>query len=258
MKIVKPILQFLFPENAVCIGCGDLSGAAHDGLCEDCLERLEKLRVTDTESRCPRCLSPLRRGACRECAMLFRTISRATFAFTYASPVSDIVKRYKYNGVGHMAEWMARQLLRAPGAKAMLRRCNLIVCAPSDVFRKNRRGYNQAYLLAKALGRRAGKPAADILKRRPFVKHQARLNRAERLANLSDVIHCGKDLSGKRILLVDDVRTTGATAAACARALREAGAERVELLTFAASEGKKRNDAQDAGSRKIRASSVRG
>ena len=241
MNIVKSVLQFLFPENAVCIGCGDLSGAAHDGLCEKCLDRLEKLRVTDTEGRCPCCLSPLRRGGCRECAMLSRTISRATFAFTYARPASDIVKRYKYNGVGHMAEWMAGEMLRAPGAKAMLRLCDLIVCAPSDIFRKNRRGYNQAYLLAKALGRRADKPVADILKRRPFVKHQARLNRAERLANLSGVIRCRKDLTGKRILLVDDVRTTGATAAACARALRKAGAERVELLTFAASEGKKRD-----------------
>lgn len=241
MKILKSILEFLYPENAVCVGCGDPTGAEHDGLCEKCLDRLELLRLTGNEGRCPRCMSPLRRGRCRECEMLEGAIRRATFAFVYAKPVSSIIKRYKYNGAGYLADWMAGQLLSAPHAKPMLRNCDLIVCAPSDRFRKNRRGYNQAYLLAKALGKRTGIPAADVLKRRPFVKPQARLNREARLANLSGVIRCSKDLSGKRILLVDDVRTTGATAAACAKALLNAGAERVDLMTFAASEGKKRD-----------------
>ena len=239
MNIVKPILQFLFPENAVCVGCGDMAGAEHDGLCADCLKRLEELRVFDDENRCPKCMSRLRKGVCRECEMLNGAIDRAAFAFVYDRPVSDIIKRYKYSGVGHLSEWMAGELLKAPRARMLLKRCDMIVCAPSDMFRKTRRGYNQAYLLAKELGKRTGKPAEDLLKRRPFVQPQARLNREKRLENLSGVIHCAKDLTGRHILLVDDVRTTGATAAACAKALRAAGAGRVDLLTFAASEGRK-------------------
>lgn len=234
MRFADGLAEFLFPLNAVCAGCGDVSGAAHDGLCEDCLEAMERLRVTTRGARCPLCMSPL--DARHDCGMLPGTVSRASYAFRYEGPAASMVKRFKYSGAANLSGWMARQMLSAPGAAELLNGCDCIVCAPADRFRRSRRGYNQALLLARDIAQAAGVRLDDALHRRPFVRKQSRLDRARRLENLTGVIHCGHPMTGLRILLIDDVRTTGATAAACARALREAGAESVTLLTFAAAE----------------------
>lgn len=236
MKIAGRILDYIYPINAVCTGCGDRTGADSDGLCSACHVQLDRLRIYSRDGRCPLCLAPVTALTCRNCELLAGWVSRAAFAFAYHEPAARIVRRYKYHSEGYMAGWMARQMLDAPGADELLARTDLLVCAPTDILRKSRRGYNQAYLLAKEISGLTGIPTRDLLRRRPFVRHQARLDRKRRLANLTDVIFCREDLQGKRILLIDDVRTTGATAAACARALKAAGATEVMLLTFAASD----------------------
>lgn len=238
MKIPGKILDFLYPPDAVCVGCGDPSGAEHDGLCEDCLNQLEKIRTANDETRCPHCMSLLYRGECAVCGLMGKDIRNAAFAFRYDPPASGIVKRFKYYGMGYLCEWMAQQMLQAPHAHALLEGADVIVCAPADRVRKTRRGYNQAQLLARAIARRTGLSMMDPLRRRPFVRPQARLKREARLKNLTDVISCPQQMTGKHVLLIDDVRTTGATAAACARALLNAGAASVDLLTFAAPEGR--------------------
>lgn len=231
------LAELLYPLNARCFGCEDWSGADRYGLCRSCVDALERIRIGSDADRCPCCMQPLdRRGLCERCAPMRGWIRRAGYAFPYRAPASNIVRAFKYAGIGVLAEWMARQMADMPGAERLLRGCDLIVCVPMDLLRRNRRGYNQAWLLARELSRIAGIPAADVLRRRPFVRHQAGLKREQRLENLKGAIRCAEDVSGKRILLVDDVRTTGATAAACAEALRKAGAMQVDLMTFAGAE----------------------
>lgn len=233
MKIGKRLAEFLYPPNAVCAGCGDLSGADRDGLCDDCDRMREQIRVRTMENRCPLCMMPLENRACRICELMAGWIGRAAYAFPYEGTARAIVRSFKYSGAGNLAEPMAEDMLASPAAKDLIARCDCIVCAPADRFRRSRRGYNQAQLLAKAISERTGIPMQDALKRRPFVRRQAALNREQRLSNLTGVIRCDADLSGKRILLIDDVRTTGATAVACAKALKAAGAEMVDLMTYA-------------------------
>lgn len=233
MKLSSKLAEFLYPVNAVCAGCGDLAGADHDGLCDDCEARLEKQRVRSMEGRCPLCMSPLTPGICEGCRLMAGWIGRAAYAFDYSDPAAHIVRHFKYRGAGNFAGWMAEQMLKSPAARDIIARCDVIVFAPADRFRKSRRGYNQAQLLAKEISIRTGLPLMEALARRPFVRKQAKLDRERRLDNLTGVIRCNMDLSGRRVLLVDDVRTTGATAVACAKALKAAGAEMVELMTYA-------------------------
>lgn len=236
MRIGKALAEFIFPMNAVCTGCGDVTGADADGLCDACAQQLERLRLFDMEGRCPLCLAPIGPGVCQNCELLAGWVGRASYAFAYRDPAARIVRRFKYNSEGALDAWMAQQMLLAPGAEALIGNCDVLVCVPSDMFRRSRRGYNQAYLLAKELSKLSSVPVRDVLKRRPLVRHQAKLDRKRRLSNLEGVISCAADMKGMRVLLIDDVRTTGATAVACARALKAAGAAQVELLTFAASD----------------------
>ncbi len=112
---------------------------------------------------------------------------------------------------------------------------DLVVPVPMHWWRKWNRGFNQAELLARVVGRRTGIPVARALKRRRSTLSQAGLTLAQRRENLTGVfrVPARNRMEGRRVLLVDDVFTTGATASACAAALKRAGARSVVLLTLA-------------------------
>jgi len=97
------------------------------------------------------------------------------------------------------------------------------------------RGFNQSELLAREIGRRSNVPVKNELRRVRFTSAQAGLTNAKRRLNVSGAFRSKKkhSLAGKRVLLVDDVMTTGASAASCARALKLAGAGQVTVLTLA-------------------------
>ena len=234
MSAGSRLLDYLYPPNARCVGCGDLSGADRDGFCGACLSDLEAVRAGSDAGCCPRCMQPLDgRGQCGRCELMAGRIGEAAFAFFYRGSAAATVRAFKYAGLSNLSGWMARQMLGAPRARKLLDACDLIVCAPMDPFRRNWRGYNQAWLLARSLSELTGIPARDVLRRRAFVRRQATLNREQRLRNLDGIIRCREDVRGRRVLLVDDVRTTGSTAVGCAQALLDAGAVCVNLLTFA-------------------------
>ena len=128
-----------------------------------------------------------------------------------------------------MGRWMARRLDSTPAV-------DLITAVPLHPRRTRERGYNQAELLARVLGRHLGLPYSAVVVRRtratpPQVKSGGR---AERAANMLDAFAADRTVVGGRsILVIDDVATTGATLSACARALKDAGAARVTGLTLA-------------------------
>ena len=114
-------------------------------------------------------------------------------------------------------------------------RWDALVPVPLHPERRRQRGFNQSAEIAGWLGRRAGIPVVEAIRRVKATAPQARLSRAERLRNLrgSLALAGGFDPQGKRLIICDDVFTTGATADACARVLRRAGAEEVVALTVA-------------------------
>jgi len=142
------------------------------------------------------------------------------------------VRNLKYRNVTALAEPMSKAMLRAleqiqpVGAE-------MVVPVPMHPNRLRQRGYNQSELLAKEIAAAMGVPCEDGLVRVRDTVQQARLEGDERRANLRDAFRAEACVSGWRVLLVDDVYTTGETARECARALRAGGAISVSFLSYA-------------------------
>lgn len=160
--------------------------------------------------------------------------ARAAVAFDEAS--KHLVHLLKYKDMQEAGLAMAG-MMRGPGRK-LLAECDVILPVPLHRHRLWQRRFNQAAVLAQALARAGGKPYChDVLLRQSATRSQVGLTAAERHRNVRRAFHVPPEqqphIEGKRVLLVDDVRTTGATAAACAETLKGAGAAYVDVLSFA-------------------------
>lgn len=185
-----------------------------------------------TSPRCGVCLTRPEASALQACAA----------AVDYAYPWDGLIARFKFQGEPGWATHFAHRMLQAPLSTTLLSQSDLLVPVPLTAARLADRGYNQAWELAKALKRLcavvvAAQPLADALARLIEVPDQHGLPREQRLRNLHGVFapHPLRtpQLAGKRILLVDDVTTTGATLQSAAHALLQAGAAEVSALVFA-------------------------
>ncbi|MBI1777329.1 MAG: ComF family protein [Proteobacteria bacterium] len=161
---------------------------------------------------------------------------RARAVFRYDEATRPLITGFKFHDQTHAAPAFGRWMARA--GRELLGEADLIAPVPLHWLRLFSRRYNQASLLANALGQETGiRVLPDLLRRRKRTPPQTELNRRERARNVAHAfaIRPGQMsvLAGKRVLLVDDVLTTGATVAACAQALKGAGAAAVDVLTVA-------------------------
>ena len=200
------MLDALFPYIPKCVGCGMEKGA-EDSLCPKCAAELTAPETGWTEA-----------------AGL-----PAYSLYWYDGLAARVVRGYKYNDKRWLSSFMGERM-----AQAARRMGNFdAVChVPLHEKRREMRGFDQAELLAKHIAQELGVPFIVGAARMRNTKTQTKLNRQQRRDNMQDAFAPAARLFG-RVLLVDDVMTTGATAAACAQAMRQAGAQHVVLLTFA-------------------------
>lgn len=145
----------------------------------------------------------------------------------------ELIQVYKYGKVATLARPLTDMLVAALPRDE---RFDAIVPVPLYWLRKWRRGFNQSELLGRGLSRRTGVPFFTALRRTRSTSVQAGLSHGARRRNVAGAFGArgaSHYLEGKRVLLIDDVMTTGSTGAACAQALKRAGASRVALLTVA-------------------------
>ena len=213
MRAGQWLLDLLYPRK--CPFCGRVLERGETGWCARCPEELPWTEPGDgkTVEGCDACLSPL----------------------WYRDGVRKGVRRYKFGGgKSHAALFgqLMAQCLQDRGTG----RVDLITWAPLHTQRKRERGYDQAELLARRVGELSGLPVAGTLEkaRATAVQSQAGEDGARR-DNVRGAYRVlpGAELAGKRVVLVDDVATSGATLAECAAALRGAGAASVTGLTLA-------------------------
>jgi competence protein ComFC len=218
-------------------------------LCEQPLKNLSRIPV------CPSCLAlpaPLvPEFFCRACRTPFVdaypldeydlcTICRGSlvnfdtaYSFgSYEGPLRKLIQLFKYGKIESLARPLSRLLIRA---LPLDQRFDLVLAMPMHWRKRWERGFNQAELLAKPVARRSGLKLSRHLRRAKFTAPQAGLTEARRRQNLEGSFHVRRphEIQGKRLLLVDDVFTTGATLRTASAALKLAGAAHVTALTLA-------------------------
>jgi predicted amidophosphoribosyltransferase len=169
---------------------------------------------------------------CRECSRRRLAFSSARAATVYAGPARAVVRAWKEHGLRRAAPWAAELVaLRVSRPSA----ADVIAYIPPDPSRTLRRGRHPAEQLAAELARRWELPVEPLLARTRHLagSRQAALSRGARLTNVRGAFVARTGCAGGRVVLVDDVYTTGATAAAASSALRRVGAVSVEVVTFA-------------------------
>lgn len=241
--IWRAIIDFLLP--AECVACGGLGAS----ICAECLDRLPWLSgpvcdrcgaPMDTETCAPG--GPLALGVtrCETCAGRRIPFRRARAALAYRGAAREVVHALKYAGVREVAAPVAaRAITQWPRAAAPVP-CDFfdvdqVTFVPLAPGRRRDRGYNQAEDLGLALAADIGAPARPWLAQDRPTEDQVGLDASGRRANVAAAyrLRAGLPLPGRRVLLVDDVYTTGATAETCARLLRRAGWEEVRVWTLA-------------------------
>jgi competence protein ComFC len=215
--VLDRAVDIVFPR--ACAGCG----AGPWPFCEACAGELVPLEPP----WCERCGRPSLTNVdrCRDCPPT--PIASARAAFAYRGPARAAVHRLKFSGWRGVGEALAAALaaLGPPPADA-------VTWVPLAARRRAERGFDQAHVLARALARELELPSAAFVRRTKATAPQARRTRQERLESMTDAFACiPRRQAPPRLLLVDDVLTTGATASACAGALLKAGAREIHLLT---------------------------
>lgn len=213
MSFFKTLLDVLFPPR--CVFCGAVLKSRGSGVCESCIENLPYVK----KSELPK----------------IEFIDDFTSPLKYEASVRESILRYKFDGRNVYATTYAHIL--ADNVRENLGgKFNLITWVPLSSERLSERGYDQAMLIAMATALDLGDVAVETLRKSTHTEPQSsKGGLSERKANISGAYELTDPelVEGKRILLIDDIVTTGATVSECARMLREGGAKEIYCASLA-------------------------
>ena len=242
--IPSVLFSFLFPDE--CRICEQpLQEISRIPVCRACLAKPEPLSA---DYFCVQCRTPFlshypldEEGRCALCRRGVRGFDAAySFGF-YEAELRELIHLFKYGRVHTLAKPLGKLLARALPREQSF---DVIIPMPLHWRKRWRRGFNQSELLAREIGPRINTPVVNALRRVKNTPAQAGLTSAKRRLNVSGAFQARRRsaIEGRRVLLIDDVMTTGATAASCGRALQRAGARQVILLTLARADRRPTSD----------------
>lgn len=226
----KTLIKIFCPENYTCSFC---DREVFDGkpVCEDCLKTLP----FNDGFICGRCGRATKSPTeyCDDCKRSRIYFDGARSAYIYAPPVSGAIKALKFSGKKYFAREFAAVMAKVY-YKAYFN-CEVIVPVPSSPSRIKEKGYNQSELIAAALGELTDIPVINAVAKKRETESQVGLTEKERYSNLSGSFKVvdAEAIKGKKVLIVDDVMTTGTTLNVMAETLKKAGANEVYGITAA-------------------------
>ena len=240
-KKINFLSNLLYPPRCpICDRILRLSDSAERGCCPACMETLPWVR----EPACMKCGKPVGEEGqeyCEDCRKQAHAFDRGTAAFTYTGALRHSVYRMKSENRRDYVPFFAKTMTTALARYLPRWEPEVILPVPMHPGKKRRRGYNQSELLAQEIGRRTGLPVEkELLYCTRAVPSQKTLGRRERLLNLRGSFAVRRGAPAlQRVLLVDDVYTTGSTMDEISRVLRETGVESVFFVVLCTGKGKK-------------------
>lgn len=203
-----------------------------------CRQRLAYVR----EPACKKCGKPLEKEEteyCADCARRKHAYARGRAVFPYDRLMRASIARFKYRGRREYADFYAEEMVKSLGELLLSWEPDALIPVPLHKSRMKRRGFNQAELTARKIGESLGIPVkTGLLLRTKKTSPQKELNDTQRRANLKNAFQVSQnDVRLKKVVLVDDIYTTGSTMDAAASVLLEHGAEKVYFLAICIGRG---------------------
>lgn len=227
------LLELLYPN--VCPFCGKIS---IEGICKQCIGKIQYVQ----EPLCKKCGKPIKdeqEEYCLDCKEKKRSFDQGKALWIHRTPVKQAIYKYKYHNRRIYSRIFAEELYRVYQDKLLRWDVQAIIPIPLHKKRKKMRGFNQTEEIAKKLEEKTGIPMLpDLLVRVKATVPQKKLESQKRNENISNAfrIRRGREIP-RRILLIDDIYTTGSTINEAAKILKLAGAEHVYFLTISIGQG---------------------
>lgn len=228
-EIKEKCLDIFYPPR--CPVCNGLLENRQKSVCPECTEVFHAI----TENYCMKCGKPVGETEeyCTECRGRDRSFVQGRSIFLYNAQMKQSILRYKYYGSREYGKYYAECICRYAGETIGRWHPDVIVPVPVHRRKLRMRGFNQAADLAERTGKILGIPVAeDIVYKTRETKSQKKLDARERKRNLKDVFRATCPVNGLKILIIDDVYTTGSTVEAMTECLLENGAKAVFFVTL--------------------------
>lgn len=228
--------DLLFPRR--CPVCDDIVLPKGELICPGCVKKLSFVK-SPTCKRCGKEISSAEREYCLDCVKHKRSFEYGKALVNYNDVSKNSMVKIKYKNKREYLDFFIEAICVRYGTGLVRMQADALVPVPVHPSRKRTRGFNQAELLADGIGEKLKIPVcAGMLCRGKKTAPQKQLNPQERLKNLEEALIPGEVPKGvKRVILVDDIYTTGSTIEACARALKRAGVEKVYFITICIGRG---------------------
>ena len=235
-NILKRIKGIFYPP--VCPLCGDILADKSEKVCREC-KLLIPYISSPTCFKCGKEIDDVEKEYCEDCTKKPKSYIRGFPAMNYVSPVRESVADFKYHNKSSYADFFSYEIIRTHGSEIVKLAPEALIPVPVHDKKLKIRGYNQAAVLAKRLGEPLGiKVDEEMLKRSVNTLPQKQLAPEERQKNLERAfILTEKKVQYRKVMLVDDIYTTGATIEACAKLLRAAGVKEIYYTSICIGKG---------------------
>ena len=233
----QALLELLFPSTIYCISCKSLIDKSRPyALCDSCMRMFHWANGRTCE-KCGKLLQEdYPHDICADCREAGHCFDKGYACVEYGIYERDMLLSFKYGGKTFIGEKIAQMM--ADRLESEHLEADVMIPVPMNRKKQKKRGFNQAEIIASRLAKKLSLPySAGLLKRTGNTAAMSKLTPEERRMNIENAFKVPEmaigHIAGKRILLVDDIYTTGSTMDACSRALKEAGASEVRFVAFA-------------------------